>query len=155
MMTAALLLACVLPAVAVPPKILVDSGREGAQPQETGLSVDTKITFTTSGLQIDNGGNVSSFAYGDVAALRFVTNATSTAVTGAEGAYALRHNPVQDMLEISGYDGTAVPVNVYGTNGSRVLAIAAWHGESIDATSLPAGVYVITIKNETLKFIKK
>lgn len=155
MMTAALLLACALPAVAVTPKILVDSGKEGTQPQETGLSVDTKIIFTTSGLQIDNGGNVSSFAYGDVAALRFVTNAVSVAVTGTEGTYALRHNPVKDVLAISGYDGTAVPVNVYSTNGNRVLAITAWQGESIDATTLSAGVYVITVKNETLKFIKK
>ena len=42
-------------------KVIVDPAQEGAPSQETALSVDTKITFTSTGVQIENGGDTRAF----------------------------------------------------------------------------------------------
>ncbi len=47
-------------------KVIVDPAQEGAPSQETALSVDTKITFTSTGVQIENGGDTRAFKYADI-----------------------------------------------------------------------------------------
>lgn len=136
-------------------KVIVESPNEGESPKEVGLDVNTKISFTSSGVQIDNGGNVSSFPFSEVGKIRFKTSAVSVGAVAGDMEFALRNNPVGAELEITGYKGTPVALTVSSLNGGTLIVNDAWQGESVDVSTLTPGVYLLTVNNETIKFIKK
>ena len=137
------------------PKVIVDPAQEGAPSQETALSVDTKITFTSTGVQIENGGDTRAFTYADIGGIRFVTSTSSVTVIERDAKYALRTNPVETELEITGHAGTPVPLSIFSLNGQQMLSTLNWQGETLNAATLAPGTYLVRINNETFKFIKK
>lgn len=119
------------------------------------LSTGTKIVFG-DGVTVSDGSSSNSFAWNKVSKITF--SFSTSAVTGVDSEtsrLALRQNPVGDCIEVVGADQLPARFAVYSLTGARWIEIGAWNGESVDATALPAGIYLLTINNQTIKFIKK
>ncbi len=65
---------------------------------------------------------------------------------------SLYPNPTVDALRIKGFAGG--PVRVIDQQGRRVLQRNLAEFEPLSVQALPAGVYVVQIKNEALRFVK-
>lgn len=153
--TALLCVACSLTGYAES-KVILESSKEGEAAKEAGLDVNTKIRFSSTSVQIDNGGNISTIPFSDVEKIRFKTSEISVGSIGMDVAkYALRHNPVESALEVVGYNGVPARLSVSSLNGRQEAVVESWQGESVDVSMLTPGVYLLTIDNETIKFIKK
>ncbi len=44
---------------------------------------------------------------------------------------------------------------IYSINGQREIAINSWDGSAVSLDNLTNGVYVLTVNNQTFKFVKK
>lgn len=137
-------------------EVVVESAGDGTPTLKAPLTVDTKISFSATEILIDNGGNIQSAPYSDLSKVRFQTSASGIAPVQDEAAgYALLQNPVESLLHIAGYAGHPVPLAVTAMNGHTVYRTSAWQGEAIGVESLNPGLYLVTIDNKTIKFIKK
>lgn len=68
----------------------------------------------------------------------------------------LRQNPVDDILYVEGYAvGVPTRLSVFSIAGREAVRIEHWHGEDVDVSQLPKGVYILRINHTTLKFVKK
>ena len=120
------------------------------------LSTATIISFKTDALEISNGGlTATSIAYADAEKITFKTGGTAVASIHANSSLRLRRNPVESLLEITGYDGKPAPLTVASLAGSSLISLKEWSGEDIDVSALTPGIYLLNIDNKTLKFIKK
>lgn len=127
-----------------------------AQPVEFALSEISKVQFGTGNFSVllsegEAGGsfdfrNVSKISFGEVSAVETVDRDAVMVVTP---------NPVRNILVLNGGQSLyGSEMNLYSVTGMHVLRVATWQGESIDVSHLPAGVYVINIQSETIKFVK-
>lgn len=127
-----------------------------AQPVEFALSEISKVQFGTGNFSVllsegEAGGsfdfrNVSKISFGEVSAVETVDRDAVMVVTP---------NPVRNTLVLNGGQSLyGSEMNLYSVTGMHVLRVATWQGESIDVSHLPAGVYVINIQSETIKFVK-
>lgn len=135
-------------------KVVVTPASEGGTNTEAALTVDTKIMFSGTSIRIDNGGNITEVPFADAEKIYF-SGITSLGAVEGESAFGIRRNPVGDRLELTGYAGTPVSLTVTSLSGQVAAQLPAWAGETIDVSSLAPGIYLVTINNETLKFIKK
>ena len=120
------------------------------------LKVGTRIAFGPAEFRILNAGDPEmAFAYRQTSAIRFNTNATGIAGVEAQGRLRLLRNPVADVLEVTGHDGSIASVSVTALSGAVVLRTQDWTGEPIDVASLAPGLYILNINKQQLKFIKK
>lgn len=122
---------------------------------EVPLLTSTKITFGESGLSIANEGadalvlawpNVNSISFGEVSGVK---------VLKPENSLGLRRNPVYSSLEVTGHDGNVTDLHVISMSGAIMVNVAGWNGEDVDVSAIPAGVYILSINNNNIKFIKK
>lgn len=119
------------------------------------LSTGTKIVFG-DGMTVSDGSSSNSFAWSKVSKITF--SSSTSAVTGVDSGtsrLALRQNPVVDCIEVVGADQLPASFAVYSLTGACRIEMGDWNGQRVDATSLPAGIYLLTINNQTIKFIKK
>ena len=127
-----------------------------AQPIEYLLSDITKIKFASTNFSVETSEDVAGQAFylKDVSKITF---GESSSVEVAERATAavVTPNPVKNNLVVKGgQELYGSDMNIYSVTGMQVLRVAAWQGETIDVSQLPAGVYVINIQSETIKFVK-
>lgn len=119
------------------------------------LSTGTKIVFE-NGINLSEGSSSTHITWDKVSRITFRTSTSGVAgVESVTSTLALRQNPVGDCIEVVGADQLPARFAVYSLTGARWIEIGAWNGESVDATALPAGIYLLTINNQTIKFIKK
>lgn len=64
-------------------------------------------------------------------------------------------NPVGSTLELVGNITAPGELSVWSTDGRRVVAVANWSGQTVDVSALFPGIYIVTINNTAIKFIKK
>ncbi len=127
-----------------------------AVPVEFAIADISKIQFGEGNFSVllgesETGG---SFDYKNVSRISF---AESAAVNSVESTTAMvvTPNPVRNNLVVKGgQELYGSDMNIYSVTGMHVLRVVAWQGETIDVSQLPAGVYVINIKSETIKFVK-
>lgn len=92
----------------------------------------------------------------DIESIKFRSGAQgmNDLTDSASSALRLRRNPVNDFLEFEGTASYPARVEIFSLQGSRLISIPAWSGNPIDVTSLPQGIYLLTVDNSTFKFIK-
>lgn len=155
-LSTAALLAAAIPAMA-DSRVAVDPAEDGGETSYAELTVDTKITFGPTGLTVVNGESSTVFAYSTLSKVRFETGVNSGVgnVMQNHTSLSLRQNPVETTLEVLGYDGAPTAFAVYSVTGAQALSLSAWQGEPVDVSHLTPGLYLLTVNNETLKFLKK
>ena len=129
---------------------------DGGETVTAPLKVGTIISFDNAGIRIANEGDPDvtvSLAEGKI--ISFLTTPVSVGNIGADRSLALRRNPVETMLEITGHDGNPAVLTVTSLAGQQLVKIDGWQGENVDVTSLVSGIYILNINNQTFKFIKK
>lgn len=129
---------------------------EGGETITAPLKVGTVISFNPTGIRISNTGEPDvtvASAQGKI--ISFLTSQVSASQIKADRSLALRRNPVETTLEITGHDGNPAVLTVTSLAGQRLVKIDSWQGENVDVTSLVSGIYILNINNQTFKFIKK
>lgn len=130
---------------------------------ETKLTKIDKITFTDTNFSIhfDSSSQLievasEDYAYGEVEKITF-SNINSIENIGKEENVKLMisPNPVDNIIRIVGYNNSEpAQLSIYSLNGEEVMRIENWQGETIDASPLSAGIYILRINTTTIKFIK-
>lgn len=124
---------------------------------EHNLTTGTTIVFSADAATVkQSGSTLSSHALSAMQTIRFASGTSAIGTVAAPSAYKLAETVVSSSLAILGptvAEGT--PVAIYSVSGATVASIPAWKGESIDVATLASGVYVATVKNQSLKFVKK
>lgn len=130
---------------------------------ETKLTKIDKITFTDTNFSIhfDSSSQLievasEDYAYGEVEKITF-SNINSIENIGKEENVKLMisPNPVDNIIRIVGYNNSEpAQLSIYSLNGEEVMRIENWQGETIDASPLSAGMYILRINTTTIKFIK-
>ena len=121
----------------------------------TPLNLATKISFGQNGIEISNeGSDIINIPYADAQTISFGVK-SEVKFLQSQSRLALRHNPVESTLEITGHDGKPTNLSISALSGTRILSIKAWNGENVDVSSLASGIYILNINNNPIKFIKK
>ena len=119
------------------------------------LTIDTRIAFGDKGVSVINGTQTETVDWKDVQSVSFAGVSGIAAVSAETPGWSLRESPVGNTIEVVGCDVLPARLSVVSLNGAGAISIDGWNGEAIDASSLPAGIYIININNSSLKFIKK
>ena len=146
--------AALLPAVSASAGVVRFLPENGEAVKTAPLTTDTRITFG-QGVTVTNGSETESMSWDAFSRLSFYVS------TGLEGVVAdpsaqirLRENPVDNLLMVEGAFSDS-PLGIYSVSGVCHLSLSHWRGESLDVSSLPAGLYILSIDNKTVKFFKK
>ena len=129
----------------------------GTEVETVAISTDLKIDFVDKGFDFVRGEGdlVGSYEYSDVKKIVFIANSSVESITGSSADVIVTPNPVVDMITLRGADEfVGSEINVYSIDGQNKLRISEWNGESIDVSSLPAGIYIINTQSKNLKFVK-
>lgn len=111
------------------------------------LGKDQTVLFNTMG-----GGQQ---AYSGVRSLVFSDFATPVQSVETNTHISVYPNPTADALLIDGA-AQGAPMSIYSLNGNLLLTQTANSGTNrIDVTSLPNGLYILRLGNETFKFTKE
>lgn len=124
---------------------------------ETDLSAIDKITFSETGFSVVLTDNATeAYGYGEVEKITFSDiNSVAEIGRGDNLNLLITPNPVDDIIRIKGYNSTEpAQLTIYSLNGAQIVRIENWAGEPIDASQFPAGIYILSINNTTIKFIK-
>lgn len=100
-----------------------------------------------------------TYAFDEVSAIAFnlMPTGVETVTAGkADGAALLLHVMSDgNVLKVSGWDSARqATLEVFNLQGMTLARLAGWHGQEVDVSSLPAGVYVVKIGNKAAKFRK-
>lgn len=122
------------------------------------FSETKKITFEGDGFTvIDTQTNTKgSYFFDDVAKITFenVTTGIQGVVTGSEGLQFFMNNDHSQIM----VDGLSADerntMRIHTVAGTTVMNSSRFNSNSIDITSLPEGIYILTINNQTFKFKK-
>lgn len=141
------------------PSKLVVHFQEGAT-SEFALTDIQALTFGTESFSIalTNGTNQSDLAYEDVAKLTLGTGPVNGIASTHDEATGLSLYPTvaADKICVNGWNNAEQStVTVYSTGGSLCIRIDNWSGQPLDVSSLPTGLYLLNINNQTLKFYKQ
>lgn len=131
-----------------------DSGEVLSQ---TPVTTESVLRFSAEGVEVCEGEQtVAVIPYTGLNSLTFVYDkATGIGSVKSVPLFGLRENPVYDNLEIIGYGNEPSHLAVYDSAGRQRIAINGWKGESVSVSTLPTGIYYLTINKTTIKFIKK
>lgn len=136
---------------------LVAKDKDGKSVGVVPVTLQSKIRFTSEKVEVYDGETAKeSFRYGNIATISFISPGTD-GVSSVETQTSLKiaENPVGELLQISGFEGAALPLAVYGLDGGVKVSIAEWNGRPVDVSFLTPGLYFVTVNKTTLKFIKK
>lgn len=136
---------------------VVASNAEGVETGKSIVTVESKLRFSDSGVEVYSGEMLTDvFHYADVANLKFAYGQGSgvAAIPSASGLH-LRNNPVGDLLEPLGLSAECAALSVTDLSGKVHFSAPQWSGQPIDVSDLTPGLYLLTINKTTLKFIKK
>lgn len=128
----------------------------GDSPEKT-LTTASKLVFGNGFSTIDllNGGKTEeSYPLAGIVKINFKYDPRGVEAIAADGTLRLRENPVGGTIALTGEVPAEARLEVFSIAGARELFIPAWKGEDIDTSTLPAGLHILKINSQTLKFIK-
>ncbi len=108
------------------------------------LSEKPKVTFGGGNLLIQTGEASAEYARADVSRFTFIDAGEAGIEHLGQGSMAFEYQ--NNVVRIAG-----AAVEVYATNGSLVRKGTG----TVSLDDLTAGVYILKIKNQTIKIIKK
>lgn len=151
-----LLLAGGLGARAVETLSVVGNQADGTPPLKVKVTDESRMTFGPAGVLVTTGEETSAIPYEGLQSLTFVYEDASGVAMDAVGCQLrLRENPVGSFLALTGHDGSAAKLRVTDLGGRLRLEAPAWSGEELDVSALAPGVYIVTVNQTSLKFLKK
>lgn len=136
---------------------VVANGHDGTELAKTAVTLDSKLKFGETGVEVYSGETlVSVYPYADTANISFsYGDGTGVAEISQAGALRLRNNPVGETLELIGFDADSAPLSVVDLKGVVKISLSEWRGGAVDVSDLTPGLYFVTVNKSTLKFIKK
>lgn len=136
---------------------LVVTPLNGGQTGEYALTDIQKITFGEDGMHVVG----SNFEVEPLWKLSTIKNLQFVGLTDGIGqltrqetgklTISLREN----LLTVHGIGSQPALATIYDISGQIVLRAKVADGESIDASALSNGIFIIRVNNKTLKFVKQ
>ena len=123
--------------------------------EETALDQIKTLVFDTQGFKVNGWESqiLHNYPFSDVRIITF--NKSTTGIEETRNAQeALKVKLLGTGLTIEGWPaGQEADVAIYAVNGRCCYRQAQWQGESIDVSSMPVGVYILKVNQQTLKFV--
>lgn len=126
---------------------------QGGSNQSIPLNTLQKITFSTNNLVLNFvTGGTQSYAFSNLAKMFFGTDTyiENTSYSKAD----IFFNPSDNQLNLRNLTEGKNKVAIYRIDGVAVLSTTITNNESIDMSGYPAGIYLIRINTQVLKFKK-
>lgn len=95
----------------------------------------------------------AEFNLADIKSLTFDDNGTQGIEATTEGNKTFSVVFSNGLLSATGLSNARM--SVYDLSGKRIVGISSWDGSAVSLQNVNNGVYVLTINNQTFKFIKK
>lgn len=121
------------------------------------LTTASHLYISPDGIKVTSGDEMAALlSFDNVRSLAFVLEDIDGIVSPETvTSMYLRQNPVSDLLIFSEYPEQPSTLTIVNMNGSVRHVVDNWNGQAIDVSSLPSGLYLVTLNNITLKFVKK
>ena len=106
---------------------------------------------------VTSDGKTTTYAFDDVQRIVIGDDATAISAVSKDGSSVLTLSVASDgsSMTVGGWQqGETATLELFDVAGHALTQRAAWHGESVDISSLPSGVYVLRIGSHTAKFCK-
>lgn len=150
-----LLVASAMPAMARTTITVSAPGTDAATFDVTGSLVIDFAAKAGSFVMKGDSQQESTFAITNETVLTFKDVAGVSDIMTSDAAIALRQNPVETTLEFTAAPDYPCALRIYSLMGSTLLSVAGWQGESVDVSTLSAGLYIVNFNNQGIKFYKK
>lgn len=130
---------------------------DGSEPLSRPLSESLHLKFSDAGkLDISEGDAlIASVPLADIKNITFTPPSAVEEITDNSDALRLVSNPVEDTLRLRGDFSNPASLAIFGVDGTLRGRLSDYHGEDLDVSYLPSGLYILTINHTSLKFIKK
>ena len=121
------------------------------------ILTDYAITFAQDGINVLNGDKqlVATMPYEGAWSIQFMGVNAGVDQISVEKSFRLKENPVDAILEVVGYNEGVTTLRIYDMAGKMRIVDNNWDGNPVDVTALSPGMYLLSINNTTIKFIKK
>ena len=125
--------------------------------KEFEITVDSKLTFTADDLAllVNTTDESQGIPLRDIKALKFKGSFIGIDLVQKDPSLVLAQNPVGDILRVVGASDQPQCLSVTSLAGAVALTLESWRGEDVNVASLPQGIYVHSIDEKSIKFIKK
>lgn len=121
--------------------------------QEFSFDKLVRINFEDDGLQFYSE-DETFISYADIINLTFSNEEAGSSVMDViSDAGTLKFQSDGNTLSFIGYSG-GEDLEVWSVYGLRYIFRPVYNGETIDISTLPAGIYVVRLGRENVKFIK-
>lgn len=151
--TAAITLCCCSLSISAANEVTV-FGAEGSNAAFNSGAV-TRITFSASDFTLWQGASSQkSFALKDVTRISFGAGAGVAVISAPKGVEI--DGPVSDLLRFRSLPADlSSSLLISSITGSQCLSLAEWKGDAVDVAHLPAGIYIASFLNTSIKFVKR
>lgn len=121
------------------------------------LTTASHLHISQDGIKVTSGDELAALlSFDNVRSLAFVLEDIDGIVSPETvPSMLLSQNPVSDLLIFSEYPEQPSTLTIVDMKGSVRRVVDNWNGHAIDVSSLPTGLYLVTVNNITLKFVKK
>ena len=121
--------------------------------QEFSLDKLVRIDFEDDGLQFYSE-DEAFISYADIISLTFSNEEAGSSVLAViSDAGSLKFQSDGNTLSFIEYSGGEA-LEIWSVYGLRFIFRPVYNGETIDISNLPAGIYVVKLGRENVKFIK-
>lgn len=112
-----------------------------------------KITFSNNNLVLNYvSGGTQAYGFSSLEKLFFSTSTAITEVT--KSSANILFSSTDNQIHFRNLSQGRYPLCIYRTDGVTVMSKTINNNESIDMSGYPAGIYLIRIDNQVLKFKK-
>ncbi len=99
-------------------------------------------------------GTSTAVKLSDLLNIKFVPNPTAIDNITGNGNQGVKFAYDGHLLSVSGMTDAASAA-IYSADGRKMMGAEHWDGTPVETSSLPKGVYIFKVNNNTFKFIKK
>lgn len=137
--------------------LVVAKDAEGKIVAEAPVSTESRLIISDKGVEVMSGEELSAmFGYADMTSFGFrLGQLSGIGEVGSAESLILRQNPVADFLEFKEYPADAASLTITDIRGAVRYSAEGWNGEAVNVSALAPGLYLVTVNDTTLKFIKK
>ena len=126
--------------------------------QSFSLSEKGKLYFDDKNLFIsENGESVSEILISDIRNIRLNNNVSSIETDKANEAkiISVYPNPASDYIYLTNTDSEKVLISLFTIEGRLLMKTEHSISEPLNISKYPAGLYLIQVNSQTVKFIKQ
>lgn len=137
--------------------VLVTKDADGNPNARLPLTTASHLYISQEGIRVTSGDESDALlSFDTVRSLAFAfEDINGIASPEAVPSLLLSQNPVYDLLIFSEYPELPATLTIVDMKGSVRHMVDHWNGQAVDVSSLPSGLYLVTVNNITLKFVKK